>query len=124
MHPLTLGSQNARRAIFIPKVNRKIHFLAGYPLTLGSQNARRAIFIPKVHRKIHFLAGYPLTLGSQNAGTGHFFPKVHKGRDAQKNPLHTDVEGTHISHRSWGFLRQVILLEIDFGPRFAKAKLK
>ena len=48
---LTLGSQNARRAIFIPKVHRKIHFPAGYPLTLGSQNARRAIFIPKVSRK-------------------------------------------------------------------------
>ena len=67
-------------------------------------------------RKIHLPAGYPLTLGSQNARKAIFIPKVHKGRDAQKNPLHTDVEGTHISHRSWGFLRQVILLEIDISP--------
>ena len=69
-----------------------------------------------MHRKIHFPAGYPLTLGSQNARRAISSLRCIRGGTHKKNPLHTDVEGTHISHRSWGFLRQVILLEIDISP--------
>ena len=75
-HPPTLGSHNASRQHFLPKVRSKYVSSRATPLTLGSCSARRTIFIPKVTRKIRFLAGYPLTLGSQNAGAAISLPKV------------------------------------------------